>query len=246
MSEDYKWQWFGWGKHPGVSDFISTGEQTPLFKRFTQWVENGFYQIMKEPELKLRSRHCSWRFWTHGTGEDIVCGLVRNSCDSYGRSFPLLYLGRGELSDWQQHSFLLPFAFEPVWKNFEYIGSARYRSLEQLNEALYLTRTPNPYWEQYTERMKKWELKPSGIEFNEKDSEKARFIRYKCRFPEELPFEPIFCHQVTPAENKQTSKAVFIGEVRGEIATAVVENTLTPSDFKWLWSLSEKITGDNK
>ena len=237
MKDSKEWNWFVWGKHPGVSDFICAGSQTPLFQRFTKWVDNGFSRVTKDSEL--RSRHCSWRFWTHGAGDDIVCGLVRNSCDSYGRSFPLLYLGTGRLKGWENNSSLLPFAFEPVWKNFEYAGAARYHSIQRLSQALQLMPAPGPEWYQYRQRIFNEPNLFSTARFEEESSGHHRVFKIECRFPENLPMDLNFCNQVMSKGAQHSPRAVFIGEIGSRIAVAIVDNILTPSDFSWLWSLRQ-------
>jgi type VI secretion system ImpM family protein len=232
-----QWQWFVWGKHPGMSDFIMAGNHSPLFQRFTKWVDNGFSRIMADDGLK--SRHCSWRFWTHGTTEDIVCGLVRNSCDSFGRSFPLLYLGTGELKGWTHNCSLLPFAFESVWKSFEYAGAARYHSVQRLNQALQSMQSPKPEWHQYRQRIFSQPNLYSTAEFVEEADGRNRVFTIGCKLPENLPHDLNFCNQVMPQNAQEPLKAVFIGEIGSRIAVAIVDDILIPADFIWLWSLQE-------
>lgn len=237
MANQTKWVWFMWGKHPGVEDFICAGTQTQLFQRFSQWVDNGFARIITDSHM--RSRHCSWRFWAHGTGRDIVCGLVRNSCDSYGRSFPLLYLGSGELEDWTQNCSLLPFAFESVWKNFEYVGSARYNSVERLNQSLQLIPPPSPDWRRYRSRIFNASNLYSASRCRQEESGKNRVFKIECELPENLPHDVNFCSQVMPKNNQPSPTAVFIGEIGSRIAVAIMDDVLIPADFSWLWSLRE-------
>ena len=237
MKHRNAWKWFVWGKHPGVEDFICAGAQTPLFHRFTKWVDNGFARVAREDEL--RSRHCSWRFWTQGGEGDIVCGLVRNSCDSYGRSFPLLYLGTGALEGWMRNCSLLPFAFEQVWKSFEYVGSARYHSVKRLNDALQLMQPPEAVWDHYRQRIFDEPNLYSAARYEEEASGTNRVFKIECKLPENLPHDLNFCNQVMPKGALEPPKAVFIGEIGPRIAVAIVNNILTPADFCWLWSFRE-------
>jgi type VI secretion system ImpM family protein len=237
MKTPHQWEWFVWGKHPGMSDFISAGSHGPLFQRFTKWVDNGFAQIMTDEELK--SRHCSWRFWTHGTEDGIVCGLVRNSCDSFGRSFPLLCLGTGALDGWASNCSLLPFAFESVWKNFEYAGAARYHSIQRLNQVLQSTLSPRPDWQRYHQRIFNQPNLNSTAEFEEKSEGRNRVFTVACSVPENLPHDLNFCNQIMPQNAQEPLKAVFIGEIGSRIAVAIVDDILVPADFIWLWSLRQ-------
>jgi type VI secretion system ImpM family protein len=237
MKTQNQWRWFVWGKHPGMSDFISAGNHSPLFQRFTKWVDNGFSRIAVDDGLK--SRHCSWRFWTHGKEDGIVCGLVRNSCDSFGRSFPLLYLGTGELRGWPHNCSLLPFAFESVWKSFEYAGAARYHSLQRLNQSLQSLRPPEPEWHQYRQRIFNQPNLYENAEFEEKADGRNRVFTVACKLPENLPHDLNFCNQVMPKNAREPLKAVFIGEIGSRIAVAIVDDILIPTDFTWLWSLGQ-------
>ncbi len=237
MKRSNQWNWFVWGKHPGVEDFICAGTQTPLFQRFTKWVDNGFARIGMD--LKSRAMHCSWRFWTKGASEDVVCGLVRNSCDSYGRSFPLLYLGTGQLKDWTHNCSLLPFAFESTWKGFEYVAAARYHSVGRLNETLQLIEPPAPDWRQYQQRIHNATNLSTVANFDEKVEGQKRLYKIACELPEDLPHDLNFCSRVMVRGKLTTPMAVFIGEIEAQIAVAIIDQVLNPADFAWLWTLKE-------
>jgi type VI secretion system ImpM family protein len=237
MQTPHQWKWYVWGKHPGMSDFISTGSQAPLFQRFIKWVDNGYSRIIAGDDLK--SRYCSWRFWTHGTENDIVCGLVRNSCDSFGRSFPLLYLGTGELEGWTRNCSLLPYAFESAWKSFEYAGAARYHSVQRMNQAMQSLQPPRPDWNEYRQRIFNQPNLHANAEFEEKTDGRNRVFTVACKLPENLPHDLNFCTQVMPQIDQEPLNAVFIGEIDSRIAVAIVDDTLIPADFIWLWSLAK-------
>lgn len=237
MKRNHTWKWFVWGKHPGVEDFISAGSQTPLFQRFTKWVDNGFMRIGADSEL--RSGHRSWRFWTKGTEDEVVCGLVRNSCDSYGRSFPLLYIGAGDLQNWAANCSLLPFAFESVWKSLEYVAAARYHSVEQLAEALQLIQPPESTWRQYQRRIYNAPNLYTEANSDEQVDGQKQLFKIDCERPENLPRHLIFCNNVMTKDEIDAPMAVFIGEIGSCVAVAMVHTMLHPSDFTWLWSLRE-------
>ncbi len=237
MKNRTQWQWYAWGKHPGLEDFVWAGMQTPLFQRFTKWVDNGFARL--NTDSKLRSRHCSWRFWTRGAGHQIVCGLVRNSCDTHGRSFPLLYVGAGGLEDWMRNCSMLPFAFESIWKSFEYAASARFDNLRQLNEALQLIQQPEPQWRTYQQRI--YNRAELSAESGSKEAveDGRRLLLVDCGLPENLPFDLRFCRRVMSMGDDQSPLAVFIGEIEDRIAVTIIDRILTPADFVWLWTLDQ-------
>ena len=235
MRKRDQWYWFVWGKHPGISDFVCAGTQTPLFQRFTKWVDTGFSKV--DPELKRKSRHCSWRFWSKGAGADVVCGLVRNSCNSYGRSFPLLCLGMGKLSEWSRNCSLLPFAFEAIWTHFEYIAAARYSSVSDLNEMLQLVQAPEALWRQYQMRIYSASNLYRQGDYYTHAHGRNRLCEIDCNVSENLPQDLCFFSDIVATSDNGAPTAVFIGELANRIAVAMIDDTLKPADFSWLWSL---------
>lgn len=235
MKNQSQWKWFVWGKHPGLEDFIWAGTQTSLFQRFTKWVDNGFARF--KTDSGLRTRHCSWRFWTRGTAQQVVCGLVRNSCDTHGRSFPLLYIGAGDLEGWSNNCSMLPFAFESIWKSFEYAASARYATVDQLNDSLQLILSPKPEWRLYQQRIYNSVNYTEAAQCEEMLAGRKQLIKINCEQPENLPYNPQFCKRVMSIGDTRAPLAVFIGEIEGEVAVATINDTLTPDDFAWLWTL---------
>lgn len=235
MKRHAKWKWFAWGKHPGLEDFVWAGTKTPLFQRFTKWVDNGFAKF--NTGSKLRSRHCSWRFWTQGTGDQVVCGLVRNSCDAHGRSFPMIHIGTGSLEDWAQNCSLLPYAFESVWKGFEYAASARFETNRQLTDSLQLIQEPEPDWRKYQQRLYDRTDMSYNVDWEEASDGEKKLLKIDCNVPENLPRDMHFCKHVTSQSGSPSPLAVFIGEINNSVAVAMINNALTPADFGWLWTL---------
>jgi type VI secretion system ImpM family protein len=236
------WDWFVWGKHPGVTDFVCAGTQTPLFQKFTKWVDTGFSKV--DTTLKVKSRYCSWRFWSKGGGGDVVCGLVRNSCDSYGRSFPLLYLGTGRLADWTRNCSLLPFALDSIWKRFEYVAASRYDTVRGLSDALQLIQPPEPLWRQYQHRIYSGPNLCIHGGVDTKIFGTTRLCEIDCRVSENLPQDLCFCSNVVATSDNGSPTAVFIGELGSRIAVAMIDDLLKPSDFAWLWSLQPNHNGN--
>jgi type VI secretion system ImpM family protein len=235
MKDRIQWHWFVWGKHPGVADFVCAGTQTNLFQRFTKWADTGFCKVA--PELKIKSRHCSWRFWSKGAAGEVVCGLVRNSCDSYGRSFPLLCLGTGNLSDWSRNCSLLPFAFDSVWKYFEYIAAARYDSVRGLNDALKLVKPPEPLWRDYQKRLYSSSNLYRQAAIDTQIYGSNRLCKIDCHVSEDLPQDLSFCSNMVATTDNGAHTAVFIGELEACIAVAMIDDILKPKDFVWLWEI---------
>lgn len=101
---------------------------------------------MREQDRPGR-KGCSWRFWARGnTGNDLLCGLLRDSSDSIGRPYPLLVAGGGFLSSWENHWELLPRVCEGTWRQLEYVSARKFDNLEKLEGELLRTRPPRPDW----------------------------------------------------------------------------------------------------
>jgi type VI secretion system protein VasJ len=238
MENEAHWTWFAWGKHPALEDFVWAGHQTPLFKRFTKWVDNGFSRLSED--AKTRTRNCSWRFWTRGAGENIVCGLLRNSCDIHGRSFPLLYIGTGGLEGWAGNCSVLPLAFESMWKDVEYVSSARCDAASQLSESLQLMPSPAPDWDNFHQRAHlSANRSDPATTYEETVIDGKRLLMVDCGPPENLSHVTQFCRQVMGMGIDPFPMAVFIGEINGVIAVAMIDKALTPPDFVWLWNLGQ-------
>ena len=139
------WLWSAGGKHPVARDFFITGDNSPLAQAFFDWAERGAESLITK-NGKDASAH-SFRFWSKGSAADqLVCGLVRSSCDQLGRPYPLMLLGSGMLPDWENNWELLPFACEKVWEQLEYIAVKRYSSVSDLQAELKKMKLPQYDW----------------------------------------------------------------------------------------------------
>lgn len=170
----------------------------------------------------------------------MVCGLVRNSCDTHGRNFPLLCIGTGGLTNWAGHCSMLPLAFESMWKNIEYVASARFDTARQLNEALQLIEQPVPDWNGYQQRLHISAKSSKPLSCDETVQDGKRLLQIDCRQPENLPMEMHFCQRVKGMVEDQSPMAVFIGEIQDNIAVAIINHALVPDDFVWLWTLNQE------
>lgn len=139
------WQWAAFGKHPAAKDYFRMGEDTPFFEKFFTWIEDG-YQLLTRKE-KGSPDFCSWRFWSRESGRNsLVCGVARVSSDSFGRPYPLVITGIGQLSGWQENWDLLPFACEKTWCQIEYLASNLFPDLKKLEEEIQTIRPPSQAW----------------------------------------------------------------------------------------------------
>ena len=76
----------------------------------------------------------------------LACGVIRTSCDSAGRPFPLLLMGTGRLEKWEENWGFLPFACEGIWGRLEQLATKNYASFAQLQEDMLLLRPPPSSW----------------------------------------------------------------------------------------------------
>jgi type VI secretion system ImpM family protein len=140
------WLWSAGGKHPVARDFFMSGDDSPLARAFFDWADRGA-QLLVAKDGKEQKNH-SFRFWSKGSAAgQLVCGLVRSSCDQLGRPYPLMLLGTGGLQNWEDNWELLPAACEKIWGNLEYIAAKRYSSLANFHTELKLLKSPRHDWE---------------------------------------------------------------------------------------------------
>ena len=140
------WQWDVAGKHPVAKDFFALGQRSLMAEAFTEWIRRGADSLIStSKELLIHS--CSWRFWAKTPQAGILaCGVIRNSCDSVGRPFPLLVMGTGKLEKWEDNWELLPFSCEGPWRQMEQLASKKYESFEVFQEDVGMLRPPQGRW----------------------------------------------------------------------------------------------------
>jgi hypothetical protein len=151
----------------------------------------------------------------------------------------LLYIGTGGLKQWPSNCSMLPLAFEPVWKDVEYVASARFDTVGQLNQSLQLMQSPIPDWRNFQMRAYQTANRSKPANCQETEDGKKRLLKVDCGQPENLPHDLQFCQRVMTMGEDPSPMAVFIGEIEGVIAVAMINNALTPSDFVWLWNLEQ-------
>lgn len=142
------WQWDLAGKHPAARDFFALGPRSLVAEAFTDWIHRGAESVVAVSKETL-VRSCSWRFWARTPQTGIVaCGVIKNSCDSAGRPFPLLVMGSGMLDKWEKNWDLLPFACEGIWRQMEELASKNYASFELFQEDVRLLHPPQNCWKE--------------------------------------------------------------------------------------------------
>lgn len=140
-----KWVWSAGGKHPAARDFLRVGQQTPIGTRMSDWVDKGFNGL--GTDLKTGRLPRFWRFWARGGGKnELVCGVLRDSCDSVGRVYPFLVLGTGGLPGCEEQWDLLPYGCETTWKRIEYLCTKNYADVAGIERELLAMRAPLGEW----------------------------------------------------------------------------------------------------
>ncbi len=117
-----------------------------MTEAFSGWMRRGAEQLVNVSK-ELLTQSCSWRFWAKTPDRGMLaCGVIRNSCDSARRPFPLLLMGTGRLEKWEENWDFLPFACEGLWSQLEQLATKNYASLSQLQEDMLLLRPPPSSW----------------------------------------------------------------------------------------------------
>ena len=144
------WRWVATGKHPSMRDYINIGQTFPLAVSFSQWIDKGFRRM---PPRNFGHSPCSWRFWARGVSpQEITCGLMRDSCDSFGRPYPLMMMGNGTLDEWQNCWELVPNACESAWTQMDKISVQRFAEVESLERTVNRLPLPLSDWLAYSPR----------------------------------------------------------------------------------------------
>ncbi|MFA7061503.1 MAG: TagF domain-containing protein [Pedobacter sp.] len=148
MPTEQKWSWNACGKHPVAKDFIRLGRRFPLSISMEEWVDKGYQAVTCT--LKTGRQPQFWRFWTRGNvNDELICGVLRDSSDSIGREYPLLVVGAGTISSWEEQWDLLPGACEGAWNRIEYLCTRNPLDLAGMGQELLKIRPPEPDWQDY-------------------------------------------------------------------------------------------------
>lgn len=242
------WRWAAHGKHPAAKDFFSLGRDTPLSRSFSDWVETGY----NEMDLKKSGNHdpVAWRFWAGGSRKDVlVCGVVKDSSDNVGRSYPLLIVGDGALKGCKDQWDLLPFACEKTWVRTEYLSARMFTDFRMLENEIQNIRAPYAEWSGFNAKRK--ELIESGaILINNAASREFAGIDGDLLDKTEgyisldqLPVHDHFSlivslHYILKTHTKGIPNAVFMGGTVDKSYMAFFKRPLLTDDFARLWSVS--------
>lgn len=216
-----------------------------LATSFTEWLNKG-YPAQRHLNSS-RPYQCSWRFWVKGKSKnEISCGLLKDSCDSIGRSYPLLIMGNGPLEGWEHHWALVPEVCEAAWIQMETLSTKTFMNLRGLEQELASLPAPLPYWspsrttvddylkendftsasdlELFCDQLRGLSVKSSGIIILD------QFCSY------DIISKTKFVGSVLGRHFDCAPRTVFIGGTNEMVCYAFFRRPLSSSDFSTLWT----------
>lgn len=243
------WKWSACGKHPAAKDYFQVGSDEPLLIAFSDWSAAGYQQLAKAGNNEI-SRLNSWRFWVQGPQKkNLICGVGKDSSDSFGRSYPLLIVGIGPLKKWDRHWELLAFALENTWSQIEYLSAKRFLDFKQLEDGLQSIPSPVGDWTEFksqSEQSEKDEIRSAPTSLFDVKNFKDTIARLSNRTEFFIPLETEWadeqfrilstCHLILKKNSKIAPHAVFMGGVPQKVCLALFNRPLNPHDFVRLWS----------
>lgn len=249
MRHDQVWNWCFYGKHPAARDYLTIGEHAIMAQAFIDWVQGGYLPLIGKKEKPGVSK--SWRFWSRTPVKgQLVCGLVRSSCDAIGRTYPLLIIGAGPLQGWEKNWEVLPFVCEKVWQQLEHISTRQYDTLERLKQDINLLKPPDNQWTELRDSKTYGDVSAvanhlitPGIdqEVKEKVAKltegKEIFMALKPQSSENLFLLTANWHKYIKRHCTILPNALFMGGSMQQSFLAVFLRPLKPDDFTLLWDL---------
>ncbi|MCP4622061.1 MAG: DUF2094 domain-containing protein [bacterium] len=241
------WIWHVSGKHPAAKDFLEIGPQDPLLQAFAGWVAGGFRQWSSRNNGKTTNN--SWRFWTRAAHKQhLICGVSRDSCDSFGRSFPLVLIGSGQLRKWQAHWELLPLVLDKTWRQMEYLTTKRLPDFNHLEDELRMLASPTDNWSGVNlDRLQIDDPNtgsggsatagvPAQTPISESSDPLVGIMPLTNVSQHDQPAQLALLHANLRKRFKQSPNAVFMGGIPEKSCLVLFNRPLRPEDFYTLWS----------
>lgn len=244
------WRWAAHGKHPAAGDYFRVGDDLPLLRAFANWVHQG-YQAFSSGRPTSGSGHRSWRFWAKGAARgQLVGGLLKDSTDSHGRPFPLLLMGTGPLTGWEQHWDLVPLACEGSWNQMERLGTRGFEALREFEAEIHKIRGPSAEWSLFkTNKDEVEKAVCSGGETNpplQLDDLEKRAALFSRQSEISIPLTErasddqfaliSLWHSLLRARLDSVPVVVFMGGDQEAGLMILLQRPLRPDDFLQLWS----------
>jgi len=247
-SSEY-WHWAAHGKHQAAGDYFRLGGDLPVLNAFAAWVHQG-YQAVAAKRIPAAG-YRSWRFWARGSARGLlVSGLVRDSSDSHGRPFPLLIVGSGPLSGWEEDWDLVPFACEGGWNQMERLGTKGFDTVRELEAELRKIRSPAAEWSAF--RAERDGLggrlapsagaPPGGVleELKRRAAQLARETEVHVSLDEGTALDQFtlasLWHSLIRETGGQAPHVVFMGGSQEGSFLLLFRRALMPTDFAQLWT----------
>ena len=242
-----RWYWHAGGKHIIVKDYFGLKSDLPLFSSLLNWMTKGYESCVRSFQKEEIQESRSFRFCARGAKpQEIVFGIILDSTDGVGRSFPLLIAGTGGLEDWRDHWDLLPYACEASWGQMDYLIARNFASLDQFNASIKGLSPPLEDWE--TLRLKrKQSLHNGGKEYSTAISMALKMVKEK-EFPVDnnrsfsisLGSSHFSISDLGTREKKmqvhlEAPQCFFAGGVQQEQKLSVFFRKVDTDDFKTIW-----------
>jgi type VI secretion system protein VasJ len=241
------WIWFASGKHPGAKDFLEIGPRDRMLQAVADWVAGGFRQWSRQNNPKTGQN--SWRFWTKSARKQhLICGISRDSCDSFGRSFPLLVVGSGQLRKWQAHWDCLPLVLDKTWQQMEYLAIKRLPDFNHLEDEVRLLPIPTDNWSGVMAEIQAIAEPNTGLAGSAtagalsqnpiplRSDPQVGILPLTNVAGDNQPAQLARLHGTLKSRVQQPPKAVFMGGSPERSCLVVFNRPLRPEDFNALWS----------
>ena len=169
----------------------------------------------------------------------LTCGVIRNSCDSAGRPFPLLLMGTGRLEKWEENWDLLPFACERLWGRLEQLATKNYASLEQLQEEMLLRPPPSNWTEMAGARREILDRQGAMPEWNGSAASFAGtreiFLPLRTENMNDLFTLISHLHFFLKEKINTVPNSLFLGGLMEHATLALFQRPLSRVDFEKMW-----------
>ncbi|MFO7885096.1 MAG: type VI secretion system-associated protein TagF [Desulfobacteraceae bacterium] len=248
------WNWSVYGKHPSFNDYINhqTGEK--LVHALSIWVHNGSKLIYsKEKSNSLYS----YRFWVKGVKKnDLVCGIIKNSSDSIGRTYPLFITGHGRIHEWEKDWDIVFQVFDPLFEMFESLSAKRFKSFNEFASSLHSLRFNQSKWLNYRSIIRNTNRSDTGDMFPGYQ-EMIRLKNNKEPLKDDMTFS--FIRKSTQITKKQKSgfmnkilnkkvpapACAFIGGLTQHPVLKIYNRPLVPEDLSDLFKIQDQPCPEN-
>ena len=226
------WQWAAHGKLPAARDFFTVGHDSPIFKAFFAWLDQGCQQLNDRQALE---QNCSWRFWVRGGRKhELLCGIIKNSSDQIGRPYPLMLIGAGSLKNWEKQWNTIPDTCEGLWNQLEYLTTRRYDGLEQLTADLRLLK-PREGDVNRPDRIDCGDFRGEAAWLDRLRAEQKLFLPLGAGGPVD-PNQAISClHEFFKKNQAEIPNSIFLGGRPENLLFVIFNKGLATEDFLELW-----------